>query len=358
VFSDLNLSPVALIALREELRGDAAETLRSLSQQSIQLKLLSGDTPETVIQVCRALAIPDGAAASGAELEQSAQRAELIERTTIFGRVTPQQKVEIVTTLQSRGQHVSMLGDGVNDVLAIKKADLGLAMGSGSQAAQAVAGLVLKEDHFDLLPAALDEGRRVIASLLQAARLFFLKNLYMLILFLGTLLVLQLKFPVVPQQVTLLNALTIAVPTLIIVATRPAPGTVFGRWLLRETVIFVLTRGMCIGLGGLAILWLAVHVRGYVQAPMQRTLLVTMLIIHGLAVVAQLALGLSGTSRQRSLLLAWPLIALGLYVGVMASPSSAYFFELQSLEFIDWNLAIGVAAVSLAFATALERRLT
>ena len=93
-----------------------------------------------------------------------------------------------------------MLGDGVNDVLAIKQADLGLAMGSGSQAAQLVAGIVLRDDRFDLMPAALTEGRRVIASLLLAARLFFLKNVYMLALILGTLLVLHLKFPIVPQR--------------------------------------------------------------------------------------------------------------------------------------------------------------
>ena len=354
-WSRLRLVPMTLVVLREELRTDAAATIRHLSGQGIRVKVLSGDATATIARVCESCGVTGDPPISGADLEQSEQRAQVIERATIFGRLLPQQKVEIITTHQARGDHVAMLGDGINDVLAIKKADLGLAMGSGSDAAQAVAGIVLRNDHFDLLPAVLSEGRRVMASLLLAARLFFLKNVYMLLLFLGTLLVLRLPFPILPQQVTLLNALTIAVPTLIILGTRPQVAGADHRRSVHAAIVFVLTRGICIGIGGLVLLAISAYGRGDSTAT-QRTLLVSTLVVHGLLVVAQMGYSVRADAiRQRRLLLGWPVIGLGLFVVLLTWHSSAYFFELTMPDVCQGVQVCVTAVGSVMLATLVER---
>src|SRR4029079_5070491 len=110
---------------------------------------------------------------------------DLINKRSVFGRVAPLQKVQIVQTLQDTGRHVAMIGDGVNDVLPIKKADLGIAMGEGRQAAKTVSGLVLENNNFALLPETLEEGRTIIRNLRRSAKLFLVKNVYSFILILG-----------------------------------------------------------------------------------------------------------------------------------------------------------------------------
>jgi cation-transporting ATPase E len=353
-----NLEPLALVALRDELRPDARDTLLALLQEGIRPRVLSGDTPQTVARVCQSLPIPTEAIASGQELADSPRPEELIERTSVFGRLAPLQKVQIIATLQQRGDHVAMIGDGVNDVLAIKKADLGVAMGQGSQAAQVVAGIVLRNNRFELLPAALAEGRRVIAALIQVARLFLLKNVSMLFLFLGALLLLRLPFPILPQQVTLLNALTIGGPTLLILATRSQSAALPRGRNIRSIATFVLTRGPLLGVFELVLLWISANLRGDEPAR-QRTLLLTSLIVHGLAVVLHLAWGKgTGPGLQRALLLSWSALALVIYVLVLGWRPMAYFFDLQMPDVAEWALASATALASLTFATLAERLVT
>jgi cation-transporting ATPase E len=163
--------------------------------------------------------------------------------------------MRIVETLQKQGGHVAMIGDGVNDVLPIKKADLGIAMGEGSAAAKTVSGLVLENNNFELLPATLEEGRTIVRNLRRAAKLFLTKNVYALILITGSLF--GSAFPFVPQQVTLLNFLTIGVPALLITlgkvrATKPTSSSFF-----RDVARFVLPTGAVIGVTGLVLLAIA-----------------------------------------------------------------------------------------------------
>src|SRR5206468_5914526 len=153
---------------------------------------------------------------TGDLLESTPDKGELIARRSVFGRVAPQQKVEIVKALQGKGCFVAMIGDGVNDVLPIKKAHLGIAMGEGSQASKTVAGLVLENNQFALLPETLEEGRTIIRNLRRSGKLFLTKNVYSLLLLVpGALNLFGLPFPYVPQQVTLLNWLVIGIPALV-----------------------------------------------------------------------------------------------------------------------------------------------
>src|SRR4029077_7553225 len=136
------------------------------------------------------------------ELAAAADPERLVEERSIFARIEPQQKVEIVEGLQRRGHRVAMIGDGINDLLAIKRSDLGIAMGEGSAATRTVAGLVLENNQFDLLPATLEEGRNILRNLRRAGKLFLVKNVYTLLLILAAVGVFRIDFPYLPQQVT------------------------------------------------------------------------------------------------------------------------------------------------------------
>ena len=154
---------------------------------------------------------------------RSTEATRLAKEAGIFGRMAPHEKVELIETLTQAGRHVAMIGDGVNDVLAIKRAELGIAMGSGSPASKAVAGLILEGDQFDRLPETLDEGRSILRSLHRTAKLFLTKNVYAFILIVAAYLGLGIPFPFVPQQVTLLNWSVIGIPALAIAASRERP---------------------------------------------------------------------------------------------------------------------------------------
>src|SRR5581483_8040078 len=149
---------------------------------------------------------------------------------------------EIVEALQKMGHHVAMIGDGVNDVLPIKKADLGIAMGAGSSAARTVAGLVLQTNDFGLLPETLEEGRTIVRNLRRSSKLFLLKNVYTFILIVG-FIVLGGEFPYLPQQVTLLNFLTIGIPALVITLSKERSTAATRSPFLREVGSFVLRSG-------------------------------------------------------------------------------------------------------------------
>ncbi|MEV6930910.1 HAD-IC family P-type ATPase [Dactylosporangium sp. NPDC051485] len=205
---------VALITLTQRLRPDAQETLAYFAKQGVTVKVLSGDNPQAVSVIATTLGIPGGDRAVDARTlpeDDPDKVAEILDTNTVFGRVTPQQKRMFVGALQSRGHVVAMTGDGVNDVLALKDADLGIAMGAGSPATKAVAQVVLLDNRFATLPHLVGEGRRVLANIERVSNLFLTKTFYAITLSLLTGLT-GLAFPFAPRHSTLVNALTIGVP--------------------------------------------------------------------------------------------------------------------------------------------------
>jgi cation-transporting ATPase E len=211
-----DLVPAALVVLAEHVRDDAPDTLRYFSEQGVALKVISGDNPRTVGAVAARVGLPDITGADDAVdartlTDDPAELAEILETHSVFGRVTPQQKRAFVKALQSKGHVVAMTGDGVNDALALKDADIGVAMGNGSPATRAVAQLVLLDGKFAHLPDVVAEGRRVIANIERASNLFLVKNVYSLVLALISVVTL-VKFPLQPIQLTLISAVTIGVP--------------------------------------------------------------------------------------------------------------------------------------------------
>ncbi|MET8690613.1 cation-translocating P-type ATPase [Streptomyces sp. NPDC004732] len=203
----------ALVVLEQRLRPDAADTLRYFEEQDVAAKVISGDNAVSVSAVAGKLGLP------GAENTVDARRlpteqdemAQALDDNSVFGRVTPQQKRDMVGALQSRGHTVAMTGDGVNDVLALKDADIGVSMGSGSEATRAVAQIVLLNNSFATLPSVVAEGRRVIGNITRVATLFLVKTVYSVII---ALLVVcsQVEYIFLPRHLTLLSTLTIGVP--------------------------------------------------------------------------------------------------------------------------------------------------
>ncbi|MFE2278825.1 HAD-IC family P-type ATPase [Streptomyces sp. NPDC059454] len=203
--------PAALVVLEQRLRPDAADTLRYFAEQDVRAKVISGDNAVSVGAVASKLGL-SGTTVDARRLPADPDgMAKALDDGTVFGRVTPQQKRDMVGALQSTGHTVAMTGDGVNDVLALKDADIGVAMGSGSEATRAVAQIVLLNNSFATLPSVVAEGRRVIGNITRVATLFLVKTVYSVLLAV-LVVVSQVEYPFLPRHLTLLSTLTIGVP--------------------------------------------------------------------------------------------------------------------------------------------------
>ncbi|UNZ18713.1 cation-translocating P-type ATPase [Streptomyces sp. 891-h] len=250
--------PVALVVLEQRLRPDAAETLGYFAEQNVRAKVISGDNAVSVGAVAAKLGLPGAERSIDArELPAPQQeRARQVADGTVFGRVTPQQKREMVGALQSSGHTVAMTGDGVNDVLALKDADIGVCMGSGSEAAKAVAQIVLLDNSFATLPSVVGEGRRVIGNIERVATLFLTKTVYSVLL---ALLVVcwQVPYPFLPRHLTLLSSLTIGIPAFFLAL---APNRERARpHFVRRVLHYALPCGLIAGTATFATYLLARH---------------------------------------------------------------------------------------------------
>lgn len=238
------LAPVALLTFREAVRPDAAETLRYFAEEGVEVRVISGDNPQTVAAVAREVGLDAGRGFDARELPDDLEAlGEALEQHIVFGRVSPAQKKQIVHALQARGRTVAMTGDGVNDALAIKDADIGIAMESGSAATKAVARIVLLDSKFSHMPGVVAEGRRVIANIERVSMLFLSKTSYavtMAVLF-GILL---WPFPFLPRQLSITDGLTIGIPAFLLAllpnARRYVPG------FLRRSLSFAIPAGLIV----------------------------------------------------------------------------------------------------------------
>ena len=207
------LGAAALVLLDDQVRTEAPDTLRYFAGQGVEVKVISGDHPRTVGAIARRAGVEvEGDVVDGSDLpDDPAALAQVIEGHTVFGRVKPHQKRAMVGALQAQGHCVAMTGDGVNDVLALKDADIGIAMGSGSAASRAAAQLVLLDGSFASLPPVVAEGRRVIGNIERVANLFLTKTTYSMLLALA-IGVAGWPFPFLPRHLTLIGSLTIGTP--------------------------------------------------------------------------------------------------------------------------------------------------
>lgn len=331
------LEPVALIALGEKIKPDAAGTLSQLIAQGVAVKLISGDHPSTVAGVASEVGIPTSSPIDGRDLPDSeSELAKLAESASVFGRVTPDQKRRLIRALQGGGHTVAMVGDGVNDVLALKHADLGIAMGGGAGAARAVAAVILIDGSFAGVPAVLEEGRRVIGNVERLACLFFTKTVYAFLLAISVS-VAVLPFPFLPRQLTLISAFTIGIPS-VFLALAPSFERSRGGFLTR-VMRFALPSGLVAGAATFAAYALAIN-EPNLSVSEERTVATIVIAAVGLWILARLARPL--TTRRRALLV---VMSAGLLFTFL-TPGLRTFFDLDLPRPVVALAAVGVVALA------------
>src|SRR6516225_5240119 len=315
-----SLRAVAFIVLAERLRSDTPQTIAYFAAQGVTLKVISGDSPATVSAVAARAGVPHADDAIDARdlPEDPGPLGTQLEEHFVFGRVTPHQKESMVKALQARGHTVAMTGDGVNDVLALKLADIGVAMGSGAPATKAVAELVLLDNRFATLPGVVAEGRRVTANIERVANLFITKTVWATLLAVAAGVAL-LPYPFLPRHLTIIDTLAIGVPSFFLALApnrrRYVPGFV-GR-VLR----FAVPAGLIIAAATFSAYALA-RARG-LPLTEQRTAATLVALILSLCVLALLALPL--TWRRILLLVA----ALAGFVLLFPVPAMRSFYALE-----------------------------
>ncbi len=225
------LEPMALVLLTNRIRPEAPKTFAYFREQGVAIKVISGDNPATVADVARRAGIPGADRYIDAtELETDKDFLRAVEEYTVFGRVTPEQKKRLILALKKKKHTVAMTGDGVNDVLAMKQADCGIAMASGAQAASQVAQLVLLDSDFAAMPGIVGEGRRVINNIQRSAALFLVKNIFSFFLSIITIFT-TLPYPLIPLHLSVISTTTIGIPSFFL-AMEPNYERVTGRFLV------------------------------------------------------------------------------------------------------------------------------
>lgn len=225
-----NISAKALVVLSDKIRPSARDTLEYFKRQGVTLKVISGDDPVTVSSVAKRAGLDGGENYIDMGKVSDNDIADIAEKYTVFGRVTPEQKLKLVKALRSAGHKVAMTGDGVNDVLALKEADCSVAMQSGSDAARSVSQLVLMTSDFSSMPLAVEEGRRCINNIQRSAALFLVKTIFSFLLA-AAFLIVPYGYPFKPIQMTLISALAIGAPSFLL-ALEPNKNLVHGSFLV------------------------------------------------------------------------------------------------------------------------------
>jgi cation-transporting ATPase E len=349
------LVPLALIVLEETLRPDAAETIAVMRDEDIDLKLISGDAVATVTAVAYAVGIPrDAGIVEGHELPTDPEAlAEVAQANTIFCRIQPEQKKALVAALVAAGRYVAMIGDGVNDVPALKQARMAVAMGSGTQVTKGVADVVLLKDQFSRLPEAVGEGRRIARNIHRLGRLYLTKTVYAATLIL-LVAVPGFAFPFLPRHLTLAGFLTIGIPSFVL-ALAPSDGPLYRGRLLRALAAFAVPAGVATAIGTILSFFLVDTVAGASLAA-GRTAATTTLIVLGLAFVLLLE---RGPGREHIAIQSYMLALIAglgaLYALILAAAPVREFFEMELLTSTQWFLALLSAAIGLIIASVIWR---
>ncbi|NUT70964.1 HAD-IC family P-type ATPase [Pseudarthrobacter sp. C4D7] len=336
------LVPVLLLTFRESIRPDAAATLDYFRRQGVAVKIISGDDPRTVAALAGAVGFGSGSACDARTLPlDPVQLEETVEACDLFGSVTPSQKRDLIQALKRRGHTVAMTGDGVNDVLALKEADLGIAMDSASPATKAVARMVLLDGRFERLPAVVDEGRRAISNIERVSLVFLSKTVYATVISVVTGIIL-LAFPFLPRQLSALDGLTIGLPSFFL-ALQPG-GQRYQPGFLRRSLAFAVPAGICTALCVLGVSGFAQSWGGQSQEAAQSGATVTL----GLVAAWILVMASRPLSATKVLILA------GMYAGLVLLFTVPLTQEFFRVELPPTDLLVPAVAVAAAGCLAIE----
>jgi P-type E1-E2 ATPase len=311
-----------LVLLAEQLRPEAHETVAWFRSQGVELKVLSGDRPETVASIARDAGIEgDSIDASHLPADPQELRRAVLDHA-VFGRISPHDKKRVIDALRAEGHYVAMVGDGVNDVPALKAAHLAIAQGAGTEMARAVADVVLVHNEFAAVPAMVDEGRRILRNVQRVAKLFVTKSAFagFLVLSIGLT---PTAYPLLPRQLTLAASLTIGIPGFFLALARSG-GEYSQRGFLRDLARFALPAGTAAGLGVLSAYLAALNVLD-LDVREARTVATTTLVLVGLYLI--LALEAEGRRRGAAVSVLTLALLTG-YILVLEIPFARDFFAL------------------------------
>ncbi|MCC6381196.1 MAG: HAD-IC family P-type ATPase [Dehalococcoidia bacterium] len=345
-----SVTPLALITLGDVLRPEVRQAFAMMEKLGIEPKLISGDNPHTVAALLKQLGIRTrGGVISGNDLYGLSERefARAVDENSVFGRIAPAQKAQIVGALREQGHFVAMVGDGANDVQALRTADVAVAMASGTATARAVAGIVLLQDSFNALIRGAREATAVLGNAARLSKLFLAKSLYAYLLIVATNM-LGLDFPFLPRQGTVTALLTLGIPAIFISVSVPPPDA--GRDFTRNVLRFALPASFA-----LAVAAVLVHllVEGFLgrSTDQARTLVSLTVGITGLFFMLEV-LGFEGASWRS---LTRPVLTLALTLALGAAmlmtiytPSLRSFFEFHRVHVGDWFIVGTAVAASLA----------
>jgi cation-transporting P-type ATPase E len=317
---------LGLVVLAERLRPNAAETVAFFADQNVELKVLSGDAPATVGAIARDAGVPGSTPALDGEAlpaEPAALRDAVLSAPAV-GRISPEGKRAVVDALAESGRYVAMVGDGVNDVPALKEARLAIAQGSGTQMARSVSDLVLVEDDFAAVPGMVAEGRQILRNIQRVARLFVTKTVFTAIVGLAVAIP-TATFPLLPRQFTLASTVTIGIPAFLL-ALAPSSGPWRPERFLHSVAHFAIPAGVAIGVGIVAGYLLARYGFNLDLAP-SRTVATGIVVVCGLAVVMRLE---PEPGRRRLAIAGLCALMLALFALALVVPFLREFYELTT----------------------------
>jgi magnesium-transporting ATPase (P-type) len=331
--------PLGLVALRERMRAEAHELVAYLRQEGVDLKVMSGDAPATVEAVARAAGFADVASVAGPDLPtDEARLRDAAESHAVFARVTPDQKRALLAALAAGGRRTAMVGDGVNDVPAMKEASIAIAVGTGAQIARGVADIVLLRDDFRAIPAGIVEGRRILANIRRVAKLFVVKSAFAATLIL-TVGLAGLDYPLLPRHITFAALLTIGIPAFAL-ALAPSTGRPPRLSFVRDLARFSVPGGVVSALAVLASYGATRSLPGRTVEE-ARTVSVVVLVLTGLYLVWLLEDEAMQRSNVRALGVAGLMTSLLLLlVGALAAEPVRDFFALQPLGAAELLLSL------------------
>ncbi len=337
-------TPLGLAILRERMRPEATGVVAFLRAEGVDLKVMSGDAPGTVAAVARAAGFPDISTITGADLpDDPAELEEVAAAHAIFARVSPDQKKALIEALGRRGRYTAMVGDGVNDVPAMKAARLSVALGSGSQIARGVSDIVLVEDDFGAIPQGIAEGRRILLNIRRVAKLFVVKSAFAATLIL-TIGVSGAAYPLLPRHLSFAAFFTIGLPAFVL-ALAPSTGRPPRRNFTRDLMRFSVPGGV---VSALAVLVAYAFARSVADVETGRTVALVVLVLTGLYLVLLLEDEAMQESKVRARAVFTLMGAmLTAFIGAFLIQPIRDFFALATLGPIEILIALGAFAFSI-----------
>jgi cation-transporting P-type ATPase E len=350
----LHVQPLSIVSLSDTVREDVAEVIKDFESKGIRFKILSGDSATSILATCRDIGwhLVDTDIITGAELDTltEEQLEQVVDKRVVFARLRPEQKVKIIEALRANQIYTAMIGDGVNDVPAIKRADLGMAMDEGASITKEVADIILLKNKFTLLPEIFEEGKKIINTVSSIARLFLTKNFMVIYLTLLSALLVW-EFPLTPRRVSFINIFAIALPAMIIALTNTNTGR--QRRFVLDLLSFVAISALIIVVAGYAGFFLIKGSAETSEAGIQIAYMVMLSIMIITSIVSFLIVAALGGNQKFGVYLAYAasLIVLYFLVAAVEADGTLFvwvktFYELSVISREGWFVVLIVCSIS------------